>query len=274
MTTGERDFHRADFQLAGTHVDDRLALANEAAFAQFASPQDAHALLGVVRVDRHAVIVDAHVGHSETADQLHPAGAHHEARRAGPCLGLRGQDARPGRLVERAGDTLRTQRISRRIECARVGERASPMHDARQFVAHNRDRERGLVRQRMTDVNMRSGELEIGTVELAVPGPADMTEILLRGQDARPGRLVERAGDTLRTQRISRRNECARVGERASPLHAARQFVAHNRERERGPCGALLKIHDADLFAAARSPEEIHDCHIPALPVRMRHCTS
>ena len=180
---GEREFHSADFQLAGTHVDDRHALAHEAAFAQFAPPQDAHALLGVARVDRHAVIVDAHVGHSETAEQLHTAGAHHEARRAGPCLGLRGQDARPGRLVERAGDTLRTQRISRRDECARVGERASPMHDAR-------------------------------------------------------------------------------------------QVVAHNRERERRPCGALLKIHDADLFAAARSPVEIHDCHIPALPVRMRHCTS
>ena len=39
-------------------------------------------------------------------------------------------------------------------------------------------RESGLVRQRMTVVNMRSGELEIGTVELAFPVPADMTEIL------------------------------------------------------------------------------------------------
>ena len=39
-------------------------------------------------------------------------------------------------------------------------------------------RESGLVRQRMTVVNMRSDELEIGTVELAFPVPADMTEIL------------------------------------------------------------------------------------------------
>ena len=39
-------------------------------------------------------------------------------------------------------------------------------------------RESGLVRQRMSVVNMRAEDLEIGTVELAFPVPADMTEIL------------------------------------------------------------------------------------------------
>ena len=54
-------------------------------------------------------------------------------------------------------------------------------HDAEQGVRilwRCELRESGLVRQRMTVVNMRSGELEIGTVELAFPVPADMTEIL------------------------------------------------------------------------------------------------
>ena len=180
---GECELHRADFQFLGAHVDNRHALAHEAAFTQFAPPQDAHALLGVLGADRCAAIVDAHIGHGEAAEQLHAAGAHDEARRAGPCFGLRGQDARPGRLVERAGDTLRAQRIDRCDECARVGERPAPMHDARQLAIHNR--------------------------------------------------------------------EC-----------------------ERGPRVPLLDIHDVDIFATARTPVEIHDCHFPALPVWMRHCTS
>ena len=165
---GERKFDFADFQLAVAGVCHLGALSDEAGFVEFAGPRKFHALFHVFCDDgdgrrllgfgghvpiwiailfSHVVRVAGcdgfgfDVGDDELAEQFHAVATHVEAGGADPGFGLRGQDAWPCGVVERAGDSLRGDCVKGVEHGFRSGKRTPPMHKPWQIVAgkHKRD---------------------------------------------------------------------------------------------------------------------------------------
>ena len=140
----ETEFHLADLQTPRAQIAHVRALTHQAAVAHLAGPDDLDPLFGIAGGNGNPGVTHRDVGDDETAEELHAIATHHETRLTGPCLGLRGQHARPCGLVERAGDPLRAQGVHCAHQRAWLGEGAPPMHHTRQLVGHERERERRI----------------------------------------------------------------------------------------------------------------------------------
>ena len=176
---GEGEFDLADLKPSLAGVRHFGMLADEAGFVEFARPREFHALFHVFGSDGDGgrllgfgghvpVGISVLFGHGvgfaggngfgfdvsdlELAEEFHAIAAHVEAIGSGPCLGLRGQHARPCGVVECAGDALRSERVEGVDHGFRSGERTAPMHEPRQVVAGEHQGESD-VRRRLLGVD-------------------------------------------------------------------------------------------------------------------------
>ncbi len=176
---GEGEFDLVHVHSAFADVDDFRMLADQAGFVEFAGPDELHPLFRVLRGDgdgrgalgfgrdgpvRVAVLFGhvvgvarcngfrSDVGDLEFAEQLHAVAAHVEARGTDPGFGLRRQHAWPCGVVEFGGDALRRERVEHVDHGFRRGERPAPMHESRQIVTGEDERE-GDVRGRLFGVD-------------------------------------------------------------------------------------------------------------------------
>ena len=115
---------------------------------------------GTVHAVRHVnalafVLTDCDAGHRECTERRYAGAPDIQSRCPYPRLALRGHDAWPGGLVQRAGHALRPQGVVCGEYGSRRRERSAPVHEARKTVTGEDQRERHIS-SRLLSIN--SGE--------------------------------------------------------------------------------------------------------------------
>ena len=83
--------------------------------------------------------------------------------------------------------------------------------------------------------------------------------LALRGHDAWPGGLVQRAGHALRPQGVVCGEYGSRRRERSAPVHEARKTVTGEDQRERHISSRLLSINSGEFRSIGGGAMELFD---------------